>query len=64
MKSVQFSDSSNCQIIRRWGQYKFKKEENEHAYTVYVSQCVIPFQKIVSFAVLLTSLPQIIFLGF
>jgi hypothetical protein len=29
-----------------------------------MSQCVIPFQRIVSFTVLLLGLPQIIFLGF
>ena len=64
MKSVQFGDGCSLQVQRRWGQYYFKFPENEHAYRVFVTQSVLPFLKIVSFATLAVGLPEICLLSF
>lgn len=37
MENVKFSEGLSNQIIRKYGQFKFKKSEDEHAYQVFVS---------------------------
>lgn len=64
MENLKFSEGLSGQITHKFGQFKFKKSEDEHAYRVFVSQSLIPFMKILNFALLLLCIPELCFLSF
>ena len=64
MQSVQFNNNVEIQIEKRWGQFRFKTPEMEHAYKYFFFKNTITFAKLLSFVVLIACLPEICLLSF